>query len=157
MPEHSLALGATPSAPQFKALPPLALYIHIPWCIRKCPYCDFNSHEQRSALPEARYVEALMTDLESALPSIWGRKFASIFFGGGTPSLFSPASIDAILAGVRARMPVPPGAEVTLEANPGTFEIQKFAEFKAAGINRLSIGIQSFNPRHLQVLGRVHD
>ena len=145
------------SAPRFTVLPPLALYIHIPWCLKKCPYCDFNSHEQRQALPEARYVEALMTDLESALPSIWGRKFASIFFGGGTPSLFSPASIDAILAGVRARMPVPPGIEVTLEANPGTFEAQKFADFKSAGINRLSIGIQSFNPEHLRALGRVHD
>src|SRR5206468_4935254 len=94
------------TAPRFAALPPLALYIHIPWCLKKCPYCDFNSHELKTALPERRYVDALMTDLESALPSIWGRKFATIFFGGGTPSLFSPASIDAILAGVRARMPV---------------------------------------------------
>ena len=102
------------STPRFSALPPLTLYIHIPWCIRKCPYCDFNSHEQRQALPEARYVEALMSDLETALPSIWGRKFAAIFFGGGTPSLFSPASIDAIVAGVRARMPVPPGIEISL-------------------------------------------
>ncbi|MEP7085661.1 MAG: radical SAM family heme chaperone HemW [Betaproteobacteria bacterium] len=138
-------------------LPPLALYIHIPWCLKKCPYCDFNSHEQRQALPEARYVEALMTDLETALPSIWGRKFSSIFFGGGTPSLFSAAGIDAILAGVRARMPVPPGIEITLEANPGTFEAQKFSDFSSAGINRLSIGIQSFNPEHLRALGRVHD
>jgi len=138
-------------------LPPLSLYIHIPWCLKKCPYCDFNLHEQRQALPESRYVDALMTDLESALPSIWGRRFSSIFFGGGTPSLFTPASIDAILAGVRARMPVPPGTEVTLEANPGTFEAQKFAEFRSAGINRLSIGIQSFNPTHLKALGRVHD
>ena len=157
MPEQTLTLGATPSAPHFTALPPLSLYIHIPWCLKKCPYCDFNSHELKTTLPEKRYVDALMTDLESALPSIWGRKFASIFFGGGTPSLFSPQSIDAILAGVRARMPVPPGIEVTLEANPGTFETQKFAEFRSAGINRLSIGIQSFNARHLQALGRVHD
>lgn len=154
---HALSVGTTPSAPHFTVLPPLALYIHIPWCLKKCPYCDFNSHEQRQALPEARYVDALMTDLETALPSIWGRKFSSIFFGGGTPSLFSPSSIDAILAGVRARMPVPPGIEVTLEANPGTFETQKFAEFKSAGINRLSIGIQSFNAGHLRALGRVHD
>jgi oxygen-independent coproporphyrinogen-3 oxidase len=149
--------GAALSAPHFIALPPLALYIHIPWCLKKCPYCDFNSHEQRQALPEARYVDALMTDLETALPSIWGRRFSSIFFGGGTPSLFSPAGIDTILAGVRARMPVPPGIEITLEANPGTFEAQKFADYKSAGINRLSIGIQSFNSRHLRALGRVHD
>ncbi len=145
------------TGPRFTALPPLTLYIHIPWCIRKCPYCDFNSHEQRAALPEARYIDALLADLESALPLIWGRKFAAIFFGGGTPSLFSPQSIDTIVAGVRARMPVPPGIEITLEANPGTFEAQKFAEFKDAGINRLSIGIQSFNPAHLRALGRVHD
>ena len=157
MPQAVIHVDASPAAPRFTALPPLALYIHIPWCMKKCPYCDFNSHEQRQALPEARYVDALMADLESALPSIWGRKFSSVFFGGGTPSLFSPTSIDAILAGVRARMPVPPMTEVTLEANPGTFEAQKFAEFKSAGINRLSIGIQSFNPAHLKALGRVHD
>jgi oxygen-independent coproporphyrinogen-3 oxidase len=146
-----------PSTPRFAALPPLALYVHIPWCLKKCPYCDFNSHEQRAALPEQRYVDALIADLESALPLIWGRKLVSIFFGGGTPSLFAPSSIDAILAGVRARVPVVPGAEVTLEANPGTFEARKFAEFGSAGINRLSIGIQSFNPAHLKALGRVHD
>jgi len=157
MPQATIAIDASPASPRFTALPPLALYIHIPWCLKKCPYCDFNSHEQRQALPESRYVDALMADLESALPSIWGRRFSSIFFGGGTPSLFTPASIDAILAGVRARMPVPPGTEVTLEANPGTFEAQKFAEFRSAGINRLSIGIQSFNPDHLKALGRVHD
>ena len=157
MPSQTLSIGTTPSAPHFTVLPPLALYIHIPWCMKKCPYCDFNSHEQRQILPEARYVEALMTDLETALPLIWGRRFSSIFFGGGTPSLFSPSSIDAILSGVRARMPVPPGIEVTLEANPGTFEAQKFADFKSAGINRLSIGIQSFNAEHLRALGRVHD
>ncbi len=157
MPEHKLSLGASPSDPHFTALPPLALYIHIPWCLKKCPYCDFNSHERKGALPEQRYVDALMADLETVLPSIWGRRFSSIFFGGGTPSLFSPASIDAILAGVRARMPVPPGTEITLEANPGTFEAQKFADYKGAGINRLSIGIQSFEARHLAALGRVHD
>ena len=132
-------------APRFTALPPLSLYIHIPWCVRKCPYCDFNSHERARRVPEARYVDALMADLETALPSIWGRKVATIFFGGGTPSLFSAESIDRILAGVRARMPVPPGIEITLEANPGTFEAQKFADFASAGVNRLSIGIQSFN------------
>ncbi len=113
----------------FAALPPLALYIHIPWCIRKCPYCDFNSHEARGDVPEAQYVDALLADLEFALPSIWGRRIVSIFIGGGTPSLFSAAAIDRLLAGVRARVPLTPDAEVTLEANPGTFERQKFAGF----------------------------
>jgi oxygen-independent coproporphyrinogen-3 oxidase len=148
---------AVPSAPRFGALPPLALYIHIPWCIRKCPYCDFNSHERRSAIPEAQYVDALVADLEFALPSIWGRRVASVFFGGGTPSLFSPEAIDRILAAVRARVPLAPDAEITLEANPGTFEQARFAGFRAAGVNRLSLGVQSFNPAHLVALGRVHD
>ena len=148
---------ALPSAPRFAALPPLALYIHIPWCIRKCPYCDFNSHERRGAIPEAQYVDALVADLEFALPSIWGRRVVSVFFGGGTPSLFSPEAIDRILAAVRARVPLAPDAEVTLEANPGTFEQARFAGFKAAGVNRLSLGVQSFNPTHLVALGRVHD
>ncbi len=143
-----------------KSLPPLSLYIHIPWCMKKCPYCDFNSHEVRgnaSALPESEYVAALIRDLEAAVPQVWGRKVISIFFGGGTPSLFSARSIDAILTAVRALLPLEHFAEVTLEANPGTFEAQKFADFRAAGINRLSVGIQSFNPRHLQSLGRIHD
>ena len=148
---------ASPRAPTFAALPPLALYIHIPWCIRKCPYCDFNSHERRGEIPEARYADALIADLEFALPSIWGRRVGSVFFGGGTPSLFSAEAIDRILAGVRARVPLAPDAEVTLEANPGTFERVKFGGFKAAGINRLSLGVQSFNPEHLRGLGRVHD
>jgi oxygen-independent coproporphyrinogen-3 oxidase len=148
---------ASPRTPRFAALPPLALYIHVPWCIRKCPYCDFNSHERRGDIPEAQYVDALVADLEFALPSIWGRRIGSLFFGGGTPSLFSPESIDRILAGVRARVPLAPDAEVTLEANPGTFERAKFAGFRAAGINRLSLGVQSFNPEHLSALGRVHD
>ena len=148
---------ALPSAPRFAALPPLALYIHIPWCIRKCPYCDFNSHERRGAIPEAQYVDALVADLESALPSIWGRRVVSVFFGGGTPSLFSPEAIDRLLAAVRARVPLAPDAEVTLEANPGTFEQARFAGFKAAGVSRLSLGVQSFNPVHLLALGRVHD
>jgi oxygen-independent coproporphyrinogen-3 oxidase len=148
---------ALPSAPRFAALPPLALYIHIPWCIRKCPYCDFNSHERRGAIPEAQYVDALVADLEFALPSIWGRRVVSVFFGGGTPSLFSPEAIDRLLAAVRARVPLAPDAEVTLEANPGTFEQARFAGFKAAGVNRLSLGVQSFNPVHLVALGRVHD
>jgi len=138
-------------------LPPLSLYIHIPWCLKKCPYCDFNSHERRGEVPEARYVAALMADLEFALPSIWGRRIISVFIGGGTPSLFSVAAIDSILSGVRARLPILPGAEITLEANPGTFEREKFAAFKAAGVNRLSLGVQSFDARFLGALGRVHD
>ena len=155
----SAAAVALPSAPRFAAPPPLALYVHIPWCLRKCPYCDFNSHEHadRAALPEARYVDALLADLEFALPSIWSRRVGSIFFGGGTPSLFGAAAIDRALAGIRARVPVAPDAEVTLEANPGTFEREKFAGFKAAGVNRLSLGIQSFDPQKLRALGRVHD
>jgi oxygen-independent coproporphyrinogen-3 oxidase len=153
-----MATLALPSAPRFAALPPLTLYVHIPWCLKKCPYCDFNSHERRgSELPEARYVDALMADLEFALPSIWGRRVGSIFFGGGTPSLFSAAAIDRTIAGSRARVSVSPDAEITLEANPGTFEQAKFAGFREAGVNRLSLGIQSFDPRHLKALGRVHD
>jgi len=143
--------------PRFAALPPLALYVHIPWCLRKCPYCDFNSHEARGDAPEARYVDALVADLELALPSIWGRKIVSVFIGGGTPSLFSAAAIDTLLAAIRARVPLIPDAEVTLEANPGTFERAKFAGFFAAGVNRLSLGVQSFDPKHLAAIGRIHD
>jgi oxygen-independent coproporphyrinogen-3 oxidase len=139
------------------ALPPLALYVHLPWCVRKCPYCDFNSHEARGALPEDEYVDALIADLESTLPSVWGRRVHSIFFGGGTPSLFSARSVDRLLSAIRARLPLDPDAEITLEANPGTFESDKFRDFRAAGVNRLSIGIQSFNPKHLAALGRIHD
>ena len=150
-----------PTAPRFAALPPLALYVHIPWCLKKCPYCDFNSHERRGGvageLPEVRYVDALLADLEFALPSIWGRRVSSIFFGGGTPSLFSAEAIDRALAGIRARVTVAPDAEITLEANPGTFEQAKFAGYRDAGINRLSLGVQSFDARHLKALGRVHD
>ncbi len=156
--------GGTPIAaamlarsPSFKALPPLALYIHIPWCVRKCPYCDFNSHAANGPLPEEHYVDALIADLEAALPLVWGRRIYSIFFGGGTPSLFAPASIDRLLAAVRARMPLAVDAEITLEANPGTFEAQKFHDFRIAGINRLSIGVQSFDDRYLKALGRIHD
>ena len=141
----------------FKALPPLSLYIHIPWCAKKCPYCDFNSHEARAAIPEERYVAALVADLEQALPRVWGRRVHSVFFGGGTPSLFSARGIDAILTAARARLPLAPDAEITLEANPGSAEAEKFAGFRAAGVNRLSLGIQSFNPRHLKALGRIHD
>ena len=139
------------------APPPLSLYIHIPWCVKKCPYCDFNSHGQKDALPETAYIDALLADLESALPDIWGRKIHSIFFGGGTPSLFSADGIDRILTGVRTLTPLLPTAEITLEANPGTVEAAKFAGFRAAGINRVSLGIQSFNPHHLNALGRIHN
>jgi oxygen-independent coproporphyrinogen-3 oxidase len=139
------------------ALPPLSLYIHIPWCVRKCPYCDFNSHEARNAIPERDYVNALILDLELALPLIWGRRVHSIFFGGGTPSIFSPDAIDHILSAVRARVPLAYEAEITLEANPGTVDEARFAGFRDAGVNRLSIGIQSFNSRHLAALGRIHD
>jgi oxygen-independent coproporphyrinogen-3 oxidase len=143
--------------PHFAALPPLSLYVHVPWCVRKCPYCDFNSHAAPDALPEDDYVSALVADLEFALPSIWGRKVGTIFIGGGTPSLFSAQAIDRLLSAVRARIPLLPDAEVTLEANPGTFERDRFAGFYAAGVNRLSLGIQSFDDRFLHALGRVHD
>ncbi len=151
------SLLAPHASPRFKALPPLSLYIHIPWCVRKCPYCDFNSHAAREPVPERRYVDALISDLETALPLIWGRKVYTVFFGGGTPSVFSAESIEQILAAVRARVPLAVDAEITLEANPGTFEAGKFRAYRYAGVNRLSIGIQSFNPRHLKVLGRIHD
>ncbi|QZA76484.1 radical SAM family heme chaperone HemW [Deefgea tanakiae] len=139
------------------ALPPLALYIHFPWCVRKCPYCDFNSHAVKDGVPEVAYIDALIADLESNLPQVWGRSVSSIFMGGGTPSLFSAASMDRLLEAIRARIKLNPDAEITLEANPGTFEIEKFAGYKAAGINRLSIGIQSFNAEHLTALGRIHN
>jgi putative oxygen-independent coproporphyrinogen III oxidase len=145
-----------PGSVRLSTLPPLALYVHIPWCVRKCPYCDFNSHERSAALPEKQYVEKLISDLESLLPSVWGRRLVSIFIGGGTPSLFSPESIDALLSGVRARMPLEPGAEITLEANPGTVEAARFHGFRDAGVNRLSIGVQSFDERMLSALGRIH-
>ncbi len=136
---------------------PLSLYIHIPWCIRKCPYCDFNSHNAPQQLPEQAYVQALLRNLEQELPHIWGRRLESIFIGGGTPSLFSAQSIDQLLSGIRAMLTFRPNIEVTLEANPGTFEQDKFRGFFEAGVNRLSMGIQSFNPQHLQALGRVHN
>src|SRR5262245_28622637 len=141
---------------KLRALPPLALYVHIPWCVRKCPYCDFNSHERNGALPEAQYVAKLLEDLESLLPSVWGRRLTSIFIGGGTPSLFAPASIDELLAGVRARMTLDPGAEITLEANPGTVEAARFRGFREAGVSRISVGVQSFDDAMLRALGRIH-
>jgi oxygen-independent coproporphyrinogen-3 oxidase len=144
------------NTPHFTALPPLSLYVHIPWCARKCPYCDFNSHEAREELPESEYIAALIADLEQALPLVWGRKVHTVFFGGGTPSLFSARGIDAVLAAVRARLPLAADAEITLEANPGSAEAGKFQAFRAAGVNRLSLGIQSFGDRHLKALGRIH-
>jgi len=142
---------------EFRSQPPLSLYIHVPWCVQKCPYCDFNSHEAKAEIPEADYVAALLTDLESSLPLVWGRRVATIFIGGGTPSLLSGDAIDALLTGVRTRIPLLPGAEITLEANPGTADAGHFAAYRAAGVNRLSLGIQSFDNRHLRALGRIHD
>jgi oxygen-independent coproporphyrinogen-3 oxidase len=147
-----------PGTLQLTGLPPLSLYVHLPWCIRKCPYCDFNSHEMRqSELPEKRYLDALMADLEAALPLVWGRTVHSIFLGGGTPSLFSPEAIDRLLADIRARLKLAADCEITLEANPGTFEKDRFRAFRGTGVTRLSVGVQSFNDEHLQRIGRVHD
>jgi len=151
-----------PGTLSLAALPPLSLYVHLPWCLRKCPYCDFNSHEWRDGkeLPveQAReYLAALRADLEAALPLIWGRPVVSIFIGGGTPSLFAPAQIAELISDLRARLPLEPGCEITLEANPGTFEIDRFKGFRDAGVTRLSIGVQSFDDAKLKVLGRVHN
>jgi putative oxygen-independent coproporphyrinogen III oxidase len=151
--EHYLRPGTL----QLGALPPLSVYVHLPWCLRKCPYCDFNSHESKGDLPESRYLEALRADLEAALPLVWGRRIHSVFIGGGTPSLFSPEGVDRLLADLRARLPLEPGCEVTLEANPGTFERERFRAFRAAGVTRLSIGVQSFDDEALRRIGRVHD
>jgi oxygen-independent coproporphyrinogen-3 oxidase len=137
-------------------LPPLSLYVHIPWCLRKCPYCDFNSHEKRGELPEDEYVDALIADLEASLPKVWGRRLATVFIGGGTPSLFAPRSIDRLLTAVRTLIVVDPAAEITMEANPGTFERERFRGYRAAGVNRLSLGVQSFADAKLAAIGRVH-
>ncbi len=143
--------------PTLSASPPLSLYIHFPWCVRKCPYCDFNSHAVKDeGIPEAAYVATLIADLESALPQIWGRRVHSLFIGGGTPSLISPEGLDELLTAVRMRVLLDPMAEITLEANPGTVDAGRFAAFRQAGINRLSVGIQSFHEGHLQALGRIH-
>ena len=155
-----LARLTRPGTLTLAALPPLSLYVHLPWCIRKCPYCDFNSHALRGdleTLPQRRYVDALIVDLEAALPLVWGRRVHTIFLGGGTPSLFDPAEIGRLLAAVRARLPLEPGCEVTLEANPGTFERERFHGYADAGVTRLSIGVQSFDDARLHALGRVHD
>jgi oxygen-independent coproporphyrinogen-3 oxidase len=151
-----------PGTLQLSALPPLSLYVHLPWCLKKCPYCDFNSHEFRGPsgpgeLPEQRYIDALVADLEASLPLVWGRTVHSIFIGGGTPSLFSPEAIDRLLGDIRARLRLEPECEITLEANPGTFEKNRFRAFRGAGVTRLSVGVQSFNDTHLKALGRVHD
>lgn len=138
-------------------LPPLALYVHIPWCLKKCPYCDFNSHAVGADLPDADYTQRLLADLDRDLEYVQGRELASIFIGGGTPSLFTPATFDTLLAGIERRIPFAAAIEITLEANPGTFEVKKFRGFRTAGINRLSLGIQSLEPASLKVLGRVHD
>ena len=143
------------------ALPPLSLYVHLPWCIRKCPYCDFNSHEMRAGADaeaeQQRYVDALVADLEAALPLVWGRPVTSVFLGGGTPSLFSPEAIDRLIGDLRARLKLAPDCEISLEANPGTFERDRFRAYRGAGVTRLSVGVQSFNDAHLAAIGRVHD
>ncbi len=156
-PVHAMRPGLL----QLPVLPPLSLYVHLPWCIKKCPYCDFNSHEWRGP-QDARsvqdaYIDALLADLEASLPLIWGRSVHTIFFGGGTPSLFAPEAIDRLVGGLRARLRLTADVEITLEANPGTFEKDRFKAFRQAGITRLSIGVQSFNDAHLKALGRVHD
>ena len=157
MSAENTVIPMQPGRANLQALPPLTLYVHIPWCVRKCPYCDFNSHEVRGTAPQDDYVRSLIADLESALPQIWGRRVYAVFFGGGTPSLFSARAIEELLAAFRARLNLVADAEITLEANPGTFESAKFRDYRACGVNRLSIGVQSFNPVHLQALGRIHD
>ncbi|AJK45391.1 oxygen-independent coproporphyrinogen III oxidase-like protein [Burkholderia plantarii] len=156
--QRIVATFASPGRIRLTSLPPLALYVHFPWCVRKCPYCDFNSHEWKGErFPEKEYLDALRADLEQALPFVWGRQVHTIFIGGGTPSLLSAGGLDRLLSDVRALLPLDADAEITLEANPGTFEAAKFAQFRASGVNRLSIGIQSFNEGHLKALGRIHD
>lgn len=149
-------LRPQPKELAFQTSPPLALYVHLPWCAQKCPYCDFNSHTLAAELPEKAYVAALIADLETALPLIWGRRVVSVFIGGGTPSLFSGAAIDQLLAALRSRVDLAPEAEITLEANPGSAESARFAAYRAAGVNRLSLGVQSFDDAKLRALGRIH-
>ena len=146
-----------PGSLQLTSQPPLSLYVHLPWCLKKCPYCDFNSHGLQGELPESAYVAALLAYLQQALPLVWGRSVESVFFGGGTPSLFSPDTLAGLISQIRALLPLAPMCEITLEANPGTFERERFAAFAQAGVTRLSIGVQSFQDTHLQALGRVHD
>ena len=150
-----------PGLLQLQSLPPLSLYVHLPWCLSKCPYCDFNSHEWRepgdARTVQESYIDALFADLEASLPLVWGRTVHTIFLGGGTPSLFAPEAIDRLIGGLRARLPLSADCEITLEANPGTFEKDRFRAYRQAGITRLSVGVQSFNDAHLKALGRVHD
>ena len=153
----SRAAAAGALQPNFTQAVPISLYVHIPWCVRKCPYCDFNSHAAPEQLPENELVDALLQDLTLALPGIWGRRVETIFFGGGTPSLLSPAAVDRLITGFRTLLPLSPNAEITLEANPGTVDADRFAGFRAAGVNRLSLGIQSFDDASLHELGRIHD
>lgn len=156
-PAEAAAAFLKPGVISLSVLPPLSLYVHIPWCVKKCPYCDFNSHEAKDGFPENEYLNALRTDLENALPLIWGRRIYTIFIGGGTPSLLSAAGLDRLLSDIRTLLPQDGRVEITMEANPGTFEREKFKSYRASGINRLSIGVQSFNARHLRALGRIHD
>lgn len=151
------AAQAPELTPSFTQAVPLSLYVHIPWCVRKCPYCDFNSHAAPDLLPETAFVDALLEDLTLALPSIWGRRVETVFFGGGTPSLLSPDAIDRLITGFRTLLPLSPEAEITLEANPGTVDAERFSGFRAAGVNRLSLGIQSFDDASLHTLGRIHN
>ena len=155
-----MVLNTSPNKITLAALPPLALYIHFPWCEKKCPYCDFNSHQVKDGVQgfdEERYIKALITDLETELPRIWGRQVHSIFIGGGTPSLLSPTGMNDLLSAIRARVNLEPGAEITMEANPGSVEADKFAAFAKSGINRVSLGIQSFQDEQLKALGRIHN
>lgn len=147
----------TPAGATLTSLPPLSLYIHVPWCVRKCPYCDFNSHAAPAEIPERAYLDALRADLEQALPLIWGRQVYSVFLGGGTPSLLSAAGLDEIMVMLRAYLNLWPNVEITMEANPGTVEAGRFLDYAASGINRFSLGIQSFDDAQLKKLGRVHD
>lgn len=149
-------MSSTPDSASLLSLPPLSVYVHLPWCVRKCPYCDFNSHAVKGDIPAGEYVDALLADLENDLPLAWGRSVHSVFFGGGTPSLFSGEEIGRILDGIRARLPLAPGAEVTLEANPGTVEHDRFEAYRAAGVNRVSLGAQSFDDGALKRIGRIH-
>ncbi len=160
-PADTKSLWLQPGQISLPGSPPLSLYVHIPWCVRKCPYCDFNSHAVPGAadshdIPEDAYLDALRADLEQSLPLVWGRPVHTVFIGGGTPSLLSAAGMDRLLSDIRALLPLDADAEITMEANPGTFEAERFASYRASGINRLSIGIQSFNDRHLAALGRIH-
>ena len=157
-PSADVSAYLRPGSINLPALPPLALYVHYPWCVRKCPYCDFNSHETAATgAPEVEYLAALRADLEAALPLIWGRRIVSVFIGGGTPSLMSARALDRLLSDIRALLPLALDCEITLEANPGTFEAERFAAYRASGVNRLSIGIQSFDEQKLKALGRIHD